>query len=505
MGERRSAVNILGVDVGTTHCKAAAYALAGNRLAFSSGPTPTQQDAAGHPYIDPELLWAYVAALIHDAARAAVPKVIGVAGMAEAGLLLDRGTGEPRSEIVPWYDPRSALQASRMEEIESSESGFRRSGLHPSFKYGLAKILWLRDRDSAAPRDAVWLSVPDYIVYRLTGRMVTDPTLAARTYAYCVSEGHWDDAWLGRLRLDSSMFPEVRPSGVPAGRCEGTVAKKVGLPPGATVAVCGHDHLCALIGAGITEEGAVLDSMGTAESLMGVIPHWPDGAYQSGLTVAPSVVPGRYCWLGGLPASGGSIEWLRTQLGEKPVSYEELERLAVAVGSQPTGIVYFPYLSGSGAPSHDQNVRAAFVGLGAEHGRGDLIRAVMEGTAYQTLAIQRAAELLTGSPAAHVVTVGGGTRSAAWLQIKADVTGKRHLVPGDEEAAVRGAAWAAAIGSDLLDLASLPRATMARALEPNPDRHVSYVELYERDFLPMQPALRSLAGSPPSAPSLSRA
>jgi sugar (pentulose or hexulose) kinase len=410
---------------------------------------------------------------------AAPADVVGVGGMAEAGLLVDRKTGSPRSEIIPWYDPRSTPQTDTIGSLEPVERGYRRSGLHLSFKYSLSKIMWLAERDPEVLRDAVWLSVPDYLVFRLTGAMATDPTLAARTYAFDLFAGRWDEDWIGRVGLDPALFPRLRPSGFPAGEVSAEAAAACRLAAGTPVAVSGHDHLCALLGAGIVEAGPVLDSMGTAESLLGVLSHVSGDAFASGLTIAPHVLAGRYCWLGGLPASGGSVEWIRRQLSEQPLPYGEVERLARGAGPRPTRIIYFPYLTGSGAPWHDAHVRAAFLGLRMDHTRGHVIRGVLEGTAFETRSMQHAAEGLTGSGLTEVVTVGGGTRNREWLQIKADVTGKRHLVPEDEEAVVRGAAYTAAVGARMLDLEALPSLTMAATIEPNPERFAEYQTLYE--------------------------
>lgn len=495
MPSRLEAVNALGVDVGTTHCKAAVYGLEGHRRAFKTAPTPVGCDGDGRPSIDPDKLWRRVAGLTRDVGARAPYAVVGVSGMAEAGLLVDRDTGEPRSEIIPWYDPRSAPQAESLLEVVPPADGYRGSGLFPSFKYGLSKILWLRERDPGAVRGAVWLSVPDYIVYRMTGQMSTDPTLAARTYAYVIPDGTWNESLLERVHLNPALFPPVLPSGSPVGGAVGEGVEAAGLRRGIEVSVSGHDHLCAMAGVGITDVGPVLDSMGTAESLMGMMTRWEEAAFDSGLTVAPSVIAGRYCWLGGLSASGGSVEWVRSQLADPALAYEDLVRLAVEAGPEPTGILYFPYLSGSGAPHHDPNVRAAFVGLSAQHGRGHLIRAVLEGTAYETLSILRAAEALTETTLTDVVTVGGGTRNGAWLRIKADVSGMRCLVPNDEEAAVRGAAFTAAMGAGLLNPDSLPGVGPVDAIVPHADRHRRYVELYKKDFLPLQAPLRALPGA----------
>lgn len=481
---------LLGVDVGTTHCKAGVYDFAGNRIGVASCPTPVRRDEDARPYFDPEELWSAVAALIRETLSGHQIAVVGVAGMAEAGLLIERKTGQPRSEIIPWYDPRSSRQMDELTSIESPRSAFERSGLHPSFKYGLPKILWLRRRDPGVLDGSLWLSVPDYIVYRLTGSVVTDPTLAARTYAFDIREARWDVTWIERLALPADLFPDVRPSGRAAGASHKGAEEDTGLQEGTPVAVSGHDHVCALLGAGITAPGPILDSMGTAESLMGVMEGFIPRAFDAGLTIVPHVLPGRFCWLGGLPASGGAVEWLRRQLGDEPVSYDELGRLARDVGSEPTGILFFPYLSGSGAPWHDQNVRGAFVGLSADHRRGHLVRAVLEGTAYETLAIEEAARELTGVAPTEVVTTGGGTRNREWLQIKADVTGRTQIVPADGEAVIRGAAFTAAVGSGLMPVGDVPVPERGDTVEPNQERHLRFRSLYRQGYLRLQAPLR---------------
>lgn len=483
-------VRVLGVDVGTTRCKAGLYDLSGTAIRLAARPTPVRRDGESNPYFDPEELWMAVAECMREAAGNEVVSVVGVAGMAEAGLLVDGATGQPRTEIIPWYDPRSTPQADLLASREPQAASYRRTGLYSSYKYGVPKILWLIERDPSAADGAVWLSVPDYIVFRLTGACRTDPTLAARTYAYDILERRWDRAWIRDLGLPGTLFPPVLASGEPAGESTLEAASMSGLLPGTPVAVSGHDHVCTMLGVGVTGPGLVLDSMGTAESLMGVVLKPEDRAFHSGLTLAPHVLPALYCWLGGISASGGSVEWLRAQLAESPLDYDEVARLAVEAGDEPTGIVYFPYLSGAGAPCHDLRARAAFVGLDAQHGRGDLVRAVLEGTAYEALSIHKAAERLTGAAAGDVMVVGGGVRNDSWIQIKADVSGVAHRVLDVEEAAVRGAAFTAAVGSCLVPVEELPPVREVKTVYPDPSRHDAYRTIYENRYLPLQGPLR---------------
>lgn len=479
---------LLGIDIGTTHTKAALVAENGKVLSLAHRPTPQVMDPDGYTVYDAEELWSAVADLMIEAVGPERPQVVGITGMAEAGLLVDAATGAARTEILPWFDPRPAREVPAIEKCAPRADLFARTGLHPSPKYGLSKILWLsRERPGCTSR-AVWLSVPDWIASRLTRQMATDPTLAARTYAYDLCSGTWDGPWLRAFGLEESLFPDVLPSGTVMGSVTESAATQCGLQVGTPVAVCGHDHICSLVAAGISAPGPVLDSMGTAETLIGVLPALElSHAATSGLAVVPHVLEGRWCWLGGLPSSGGAIEWLRRQLGG--LEYGDVQALAEEVGPEPSGLLFLPYLLGRGAPAPDAGVRGAFLGLDASQTQGHLIRAVLEGTAYEMEAIRRAAEPLSGR-INGVIALGGGTRNRTWMQIKADVTGLVHHVPNLTEPAAQGAAllagWKAGACSQLPQEYSHPD---AYRVEPRISEHQRYRQVFDTQFLPVTSAL----------------
>jgi len=489
---------LLGIDVGTTHWKAGLFATDGSPIRLAARPARVRRTPDGHPYYEPDELWSTVAGLVRAVVADADPAEVaaaGVAGMAEAGLLVDRATGRPRSHVVPWFDPRSREQGEALARAGDPYERFLHTGLRPGYKHGLAKLLWLRARDPAIVRGAVWLSVADYIVLRLSGRMATDPTLAARTYAYRIDEGVWDEPWIRHLDLDPALFPPVRPSGDPAGTVCRAAAAETGLLAGTPAAVAGHDHLCTALAAGVAAPGAVVDSMGTAETLVGTLETTVLGEreFRSGLSYGPHVLPGRLCWLGGLPASGGSVEWLRARLGDEPLSYEQLDALVAAAALTPTGILYFPYLSGRGSPHSDARARAAFVELTAAHGRPELAKAVLEGTAFEVEAMRRAAEAAASRRIDEFVAV-GGAKNGHWLQIKADVSGCRLRVPALAEATLLGAALIAGIGcgayADEAEALAAVRDRAVTTIEPDPARHTSYARLYEDGYMALQGPLQ---------------
>lgn len=494
---------LLALDIGTTHCKAALFGLDGALLASAARPAPARPMLGGSLGYEPHELWQNAAQALSEVmhstpARQVRPAALGVTGMAETGLLLDRRSGEAQTPFLAWHDRSALLQAQRLASDPEENERFLRRGIRPTFKCGIAKLLWLAEQGIRPGPESVWLSAADFMVYRLTGSLATDPTLALRTYAYDLDARAWDAAWLASLGLSPQHFPALLPSGKPAGAVSARAAEQTGLPAGMPAAVCGHDHVCGAAAVAAVEPGQIFSSIGTAESLMGVIEDRPLGPAEraAGFSYGVHVVQGRRYWMGGLSASGGSIEWLRGLLGEQRLSYAEIDALLDLAPAGPTGILYFPYISGSGSPHIDPRVRGAFVGLDAGHGRAHLAKAVLEGTAYEIEFIRRAAAQAFGLPIATLITAGGGTRSARWMQIKADVTGckiETRLMP---ETSLLGAALLSGAGSGVYP--SIHSALASQALSaaqvytPDPSRHSAYSQLFEQGYLPLQTPLRGL-------------
>jgi sugar (pentulose or hexulose) kinase len=491
---------LLGVDVGTTHCKAGLVGEDGALTRLASRPTESRRAPDGIFFYEPEALWQTVAATIREVTEGVNGSdiaAVGIASMAETGLLVDGATGEARSHLVPWFDTRAMAQTAWVARESDAKERFGRTGLHGSYKFALPKLLWLREQGAVFGAGTVWLSTADYVAYRLTERMATDYTLAARTFLFDVGEKRWDEEWIRGWGFGTELFPEAVPSGQPVGTVRDGV--RVGLREGTPVAISGHDHLCAALAVGAVRPGVVFDSMGTAEAFMGTTQGWRmDGAaFRSGLTFGRHVVPERFFWLGGLSASGGSVEWARQLMGEEPLSYEAVERLLDSAGEGPTGILYFPYLSGSGAPRPDSSAKGALVGLTASHGRVALLKAVLEGTAFEMEAIRRSAEALTGERIERIVAAGGGTKNRHWLQIKADVSGYPVTVSPVAEAAVLGAALVAGLGCGLYgDVeAALEAARQGDedTVQPDAERHRQYQRLYEQGYLALQDPVRAFS------------
>jgi sugar (pentulose or hexulose) kinase len=283
------------------------------------------------------------------------------------------------------------------------------------------------------------------------------------------------------------------------------------------VAIAGHDHVVAALAVGALRGSSrssrsALDSMGTAESLVGAMPArcLTEADYASGLTFGPLPEAGdggapsphapkangpevRLHWMGALAASGGSIEWLRTMLADPHVSYDHLLNLLSRAEPGPSPILYFPYLAGAQTPDPDPAARGAFVGLTARHSASDLALAVIQGAVYEMERVRRAAEQLTG-PIDELTVVGGGARIRRWLRIKADVAGRPVTISPHEEAALLGAALLAGAGAGAYDsLAAAVDAVNAErgaAVEPDMVDHRAHRRLLDGPYAALQGPIR---------------
>ena len=291
---------LVGIDLGTTHLKAGLYRLDGHLLRIASRPTRYRTGRGGRSVLDPQELWAATLEVLGEILAALPGQVasIGITSMAETGLLVDARSGEPRTPLIPWFDNSTAPIAAGLinADPEAIHRQFLKTGIRLNFKCGLVKLLWLKEREPGLLDGAVWLNSADYIAYRLGGAMATDFSLAGRTFAFDITRKQWDRAWLQSVGIPEEVFPPALPSGSPAGRLSPAAVMQpglpAGLPAGIPVSVTGHDHVNAAFAVDCitsTPQEAhfspqrVFDSIGTAESMLGLLPEREPGAAPLGL------------------------------------------------------------------------------------------------------------------------------------------------------------------------------------------------------------------------------
>lgn len=482
---------IIAIDIGTTNLKIGLYQEDGNEKASTVIPMKQEMDKEGICYFNPEVLWKHITNQIRNLMKevpGSVVSAISITSMAESGLLLHIKTGKPYTKIIPWFETSSSAQANFIKEELDSFEQFSKTGLYASYKQGLSKLLWLKERDpDLLDENLVWLSVSAYIAYCLTNRIAEERSLAVRTFAYNIREQEWDTSLMKDFGLRPDLFPPVQACTTPIGTVSVDV-EQLGINRGTKVYIAGHDHLAASLSIGEISPENIYNSMGTAETLMGTFPKREltreDAA--SGLTFGMHPMKDTYYWMGGHSSSGGSVEWLRSIISDRTLTYDEVNRLLEQTQSGPSGIIYFPYLNGSGAPHPDPEAEAAFIGLSKRHGKKELLKAVLEGNAFQMELIKEAAQQITKSKIRKLTVVGGGVKNKRWIQTKANISGISLDLPVVSESASKGAALVAATGEGVYP--SLHEAVVKSAPEqihtvhPDMDDYYLYQDIYQNRF-----------------------
>jgi xylulokinase len=260
--------------------------------------------------------------------------------------------------------------------------------------------------------------------------------------------------------------------------------------------------LCAAFAAGADRPGVVVDSSGTAQALLALVPGFHTGPHMArgGYACYAHVIPGQYVLKGGLKAAGGVVDWWVRQLSGPDVAlsgdvYAALEEGALDSVGRRAGPVWLPHLIGSGTPEGDRHSRGALVGVQIEHERSDLFRGLLESLAFWMRRNLATMEVLTGQPTEQVMLIGGTTRLRLLTQIKADVLDLPVTVPDVPEAAVTGAALLAGLGAGVFQAPAEAVDSLRHEVAvcmPDPARTAWYNQVYKRVYVPLYEALRDI-------------
>jgi len=445
---------VIGLDIGTTSAKAVAAPLSVGRTAthatapYVEQPTPWVTGGRGQTEIDPYRLLGLAVELIGRAVREAEStwgpvcvRGVGVAGMAESGVLLG-GAGRPAGPVIAWFDHRGSREISLAgEQAPSFAAAFERTtGLPWSSQASLAKLLWLRGSGCAIGPASTWLSVPEWIVFGLGGDLVREPSLASRTGLIDQGTGELWPAAATVAGLSARILPDERPAGVAAG-----YLRHDGVPScaaGAVLTVAGHDHPVAAIGAGVVEQDELFNSSGTADVLARCLPGMlaepqRQAAVSAGWSIGRHVLPDTSLLLAGV--SGGLL--LRRVLAvlgaDSGDARAALDRASLLVGELPAGLS----ATGDGRTQDD-------VVLHVQDGAtpASVWTAAVRYTADQARLLLDAIEQVVG-PHRRAVAAGGWTQLASVRAAKANAIGAISFSPVVQPG-VTGAALLAAFAVD---------------------------------------------------------
>jgi xylulokinase len=485
-------MNLLGLDIGTSGCKAILFDSDGTLLAKAAREYPIDIPHPRWAEQDLEAVWRLVQEAIREAITAAHVTDLAAIGLSvhgEAVTPVDE-RGCPLRPTILGMDTRTESQNNWLRDHLGSETLFQRTGMPIHTVNTLPKLLWVKENEPEIwKRASRFLLVEDFFIQKMTGRAVISRCLASRTQLYDLHAGKWDEGILEAIGLDPARLAQVQPSGGVAGTLAPEIPRTLGLSQSVSVVTGGHDQACGALGVGLTSPGLAMVSTGTAEVLEVALesPVVNRPLFEGNISVYHHVVPGLFLAMTLNHSGGMSLRWFRDRFCEPQVAraaqtdQDAYDLLLAEASAEPTGLLVLPHFSGSGTPMFDTASKAAILGLDFGTTRTDLAKAILEGLTYElrlNLDLLRAG----GIHVDGLRAIGGGAKSPLWLQLKADITDIPVTTPRSVEASGFGAALLAGVGAGLFPSAAEAANRFLQftgEYKPDRDRHAAYTRQYE--------------------------
>jgi xylulokinase len=420
---------IIAHDLGTTGNKASLHSDDGKMLQHCTVPYPAHFASGGVAEQNPMDWWEAVGQAtkkLTQMANVSANEItgIGISGQMMGAIFLDENYNPTRDAII-WADFRAQKQSDYLIEKVGLEKAYKRLGHRLNPTYSIAKVMWVRDNQPEVWGKTRHICIAkDFINHKLTNRFVTEPSDASSTNCFDQLNLVWDEEILKVADIPVSYFPEIVKSTSVIGGLTSAAADHLGLNVGTPVVAGGGDGPMAALGAGIISptDGAYA-CMGSS-SWVAVSTAKPLHDAKMRSMTWNHIVPSQFSPTATMQAGGASLQWIVEDL--MPASEKDRFNIllgeAEKVSSADDGLYFLPHILGERSPYWNPSAAGAFIGLGRHHDRSYLVRAVLEGVAFNLLTCIRAFTD-NGVPIDQVDVIGGGAESALWLQIFSDIWG----------------------------------------------------------------------------------
>jgi gluconokinase len=487
----------MGIDIGTSGIRAALFDEVGSQISLYHKEYPMICDKPGMSELDPELVFNSLLEVVKKCNEAVKERIvsiraIGLSTQLHSIMAVDKN-GNPITNVITWADTRSMPQADYIRDNFNNSELYRRTGCrtqHPM--YPLSKILWIKETKPYIYESAYkFVSIKEYILYKLFKRFVIDITDASCTAYFNIHNFQWDEYILENiLKIDADKFGEPVECTYLLDNMDKSYADIMGIGHNIPVVVGSGDGMLANVGCGVFDDTSMSFTIGTSGALrIAVDKPLLD---ENGRTWC-------YCfskdtWVAGGAINNGGIilRWLRDSFkkqyeydtsveGENSI-YELFSKYASEVKPGADGLIFLPYLTGERSPGWNATAKGTLHGLQLIHGRKHIIRAAMEGVMYKMYSVFEVIAQINNNVKV-IIGNGGYVKSDVWLQIQADLFNKEIAVAGIGEAAAFGAAYTAmaAIGAIRNLKTPLPAMEPSRIIRPIVENHQVYQAAYS-DF-----------------------
>lgn len=501
---------LLGLDFGSSGCRAGLFDTEGTPLHFTDTTFATAHPRSGWAEQNPDDWWAALADVTRRVLAESGVSADAIAGIGygatSATLVALDAQGRPTRDAIMWMDVRATEQADRGTALDHPVSRYNGGGTLPATaEWFPFKAAWLAEHDAQAWARTRWLlDAPDWVGFMLTGEPVVNLCSASLKYYHDNDLGGWPVDFyeaVGAGGAFAKMPTDVRPMGERLGVLTQHAAEHLGLRAGTPVGLGGVDAECGIIGLNVLAPGRMALVTGTAQMLLGQVAEPISGPGFFGAHT-DAVVVGQYTVEASQSAAGSALRWFRDNFARDVVAEAERTGRAafdllnerskdVPLGSD--GIIVNEYFQGNRSPYTDSRARATITGLSLSHGPAHLYHAIQEGVCYGTehnLRVLKAA----GNRIEELIACGGALRSPSWMQMHADVTGLPITTTRVQEATSLGAAMIGGVGAGLFpDLAAAGRVMVHEqdVIVPDPDRHEQY-RFYVDQYVALYPGVRDI-------------
>jgi xylulokinase len=441
---------LLGIDIGTTRCKAIVFDPHGKIIGSDSKEYGIITDNSGKAEQDAELIWRITCTVIKSAVRNISKhniKALSISVQGDAIIPVDKKFNAMHNAILG-IDYRSKENVELCDEVIGNRKLFNITGMRPHPLNSLLKIIWLK-KNVPDIYNRAWkiTTYEDYIFGKFGVEPVIDYTMASRTMALDLKKHNWSHEILTRFDIRYDLFNQLKPPGTIIGKIKRNVAEDLGLSKDIILVTGGHDQTCAALGAGLITEGTGLISTGTAEVLSTVLqkPILDDNLYNNSYPCYIYLKENMYFTFSLNHVGGLLLEWYKDNFENIKAFKQDqskrdiYEHLLSRIPDEPSKILFLPHLIGSGTPWCDFYSKGAIIGLKISTTKYDILKAILESLTYE-LMINMEIMKSAGIVIKNLNAVGGGAKSPLWLQIKSDILNQPINTLRVKEAACLGAA-----------------------------------------------------------------
>lgn len=433
----------LGIDIGTGGSRALLVDAQGKvKAGFTAPHEEMKMERPLWAEQCPEDWWAAAQKAVQGVLKAAgvsgaEVKAVGLSGQMHGLVLLDEKNEVVRPSLI-WCDQRSQPQVDAINQTVGKANVVAHTANPMLTGFTLPKLLWVRDNEPANFEKAKKMLLPkDYVRFKLTGEHATEVSDASGTGLLDVVTRRWSGPMIERLKLDSSLLPDVKESVDVSGTITKAAAKATGLKEGTPVVGGAGDQAASGIGNGIVKSGVASCTIGTSGVVFAYLDR-PQYDPTGRVHTFCHAVRGKWHVMGVTQGAGLSLQWFRNHF-TAGMDYDALVAEAQQAPPLSHGLYWLPYLMGERTPHLDAIARGGWIGLTAKHGRGDLVRSIIEGVSYSLKDCLGVIEGM-GVDVNAVRASGGGAKSLFWRQMLADIFRRGISTLENSEGSAYGAA-----------------------------------------------------------------